>query len=135
MDIATFSPFINLNSVLPFANGFGELIRIVAFGSSFCNFIHAFQILFRLLHAKGLIDLKMKLDHVGVNALLSDFGESVHVAKLNGKYVTIIESDSIIFEKSISPIEFLFLPFIDMYAAIAVAFSFHLGMIPVYSSF
>ncbi|MFJ7855322.1 DUF3900 domain-containing protein [Peribacillus frigoritolerans] len=53
------------------------------------------------------LDLKMKLDHVGVNALLSDFGESVHVAKINGKYVTIIESDSIVFEKSVSPIEFL----------------------------
>ena len=53
------------------------------------------------------LDLKMKLDHIGINALLSDFGESVHVAKLNGKYVTIIESDSIVFEKSASPVEFL----------------------------
>ncbi|PAW27855.1 hypothetical protein BKC07_16870 [Peribacillus simplex] len=49
------------------------------------------------------LDLKMKLDHVGVNALLSDFGDSVHVAKLNGKYVTIIKPNSIAFEKKVQP--------------------------------
>ncbi|WP_182503071.1 DUF3900 domain-containing protein [Peribacillus huizhouensis] len=53
------------------------------------------------------LDLKMKLDHISVNGLLSDFGESVHIAKVNDKYVTVIESDSIVFEKSVSPIEFL----------------------------
>ncbi|WP_374720739.1 DUF3900 domain-containing protein [Peribacillus tepidiphilus] len=53
------------------------------------------------------IDLKMKLDHISVNGLLSDFGENVHIAKVNGRYVTIIESDSILFEKGFSPIEFL----------------------------
>ena len=53
------------------------------------------------------LELRMKLDHIGVNGMLSDFGETVHVAKLNGKYVTIIESDTITFEKTASPIEFL----------------------------
>ena len=53
------------------------------------------------------LELRMKLDHVSVNGMLSDFGETVHVAKLNGKYVTIIESDTITFEKTASPIEFL----------------------------
>lgn len=53
------------------------------------------------------IELKMKLDHIQVNGLLSDFGEMVHITKVNGRYVTIIESDSILFEKGFSPIEFL----------------------------
>jgi Domain of unknown function (DUF3898)/Protein of unknown function (DUF3900) len=53
------------------------------------------------------IDLRMKLDHISVNALLSDFGEVVHIAKVNGRYVTVIESDSILFERGFSPIEFL----------------------------
>jgi hypothetical protein len=38
---------------------------------------------------------------------LSDFGETVHLAKVNGKYVLMVEADSIIFEKGFSPIEFL----------------------------
>ncbi|MFS0781911.1 DUF3900 domain-containing protein [Bacillus sp. 1P06AnD] len=53
------------------------------------------------------LELRMKLDHVGLNGMLSDFGDTIHMAKLNGKYVTIIESDSIVFEKNASPIEFL----------------------------
>jgi hypothetical protein len=53
------------------------------------------------------LELKMKLDHISVNGMLSDFGETVHIAKVNGRYVTIIESDSILFEKGFSPIEFL----------------------------
>lgn len=53
------------------------------------------------------LELKMKLDHVAVNGLLSDFGETVHLAKVNGKYVLMVEADSVIFEKGFSPIEFL----------------------------
>ena len=53
------------------------------------------------------LPLKLKLDHIDVKALLSDFGESVHIAKLNGKYVIIIEGDSFTFEKGVSPVEFL----------------------------
>ena len=53
------------------------------------------------------IPLKLKLGHISVNGLLADFGENVHIAKMNGKYVTIIESDIVSFEKQASPIEFL----------------------------
>lgn len=53
------------------------------------------------------LELKMKLNHIAVKGLLSDFGESIHIAKVNGRYVTIIESDSVTFEKGFSPIEFL----------------------------
>lgn len=53
------------------------------------------------------LELKMKLDHVSVKGLLADFGESIHLAKLNGKYVLMIEADSVTFEKGFSPVEFV----------------------------
>lgn len=52
------------------------------------------------------IELKMKLDHIGVKGMLADFGDSIHLAKVNNKYVIIIEADSVVFEKGFSPIEF-----------------------------
>ncbi len=52
------------------------------------------------------VEWKLKLDHVSVKAMLSDFGESIHLAKVNGKYVLAIEADSITFEKGFSPVEF-----------------------------
>lgn len=51
--------------------------------------------------------MKLKLDHVDVKAMLSDFGETVHIAKVHGKYVILIEGDSFTFEKGVSPVEFL----------------------------
>ncbi|PLT27926.1 DUF3900 domain-containing protein [Peribacillus deserti] len=51
------------------------------------------------------IPLKMKLDHVSVQALLSDYGENLHLAKVNNKYVLLIEADSVVFEKGFSPVE------------------------------
>ncbi|MEC2072800.1 DUF3900 domain-containing protein [Alkalihalophilus marmarensis] len=53
------------------------------------------------------IELKLKLDHIDVRAMLSDFGECLHIAKVNGKYVIVIEGDSFTFEKGVSPVEFL----------------------------
>ncbi|GAA0441447.1 DUF3900 domain-containing protein [Virgibacillus salarius] len=51
-------------------------------------------------------ELKMKLDHVAIKAHLSDFGETLHLAKVNGKYMLMIEADQISFDKGFSPIEF-----------------------------
>jgi FMN-dependent NADH-azoreductase len=53
------------------------------------------------------LELKMKLDHVSVKGLLSDFGDTIHIAKVNDKYVLMVEANSVIFEKGFSPIEFL----------------------------
>ncbi|MEG9298963.1 DUF3900 domain-containing protein [Mangrovibacillus sp. Mu-81] len=53
------------------------------------------------------VELKVKLDHVSIKALLSDFGDSIHLAKVNGKYILMIESESVMFEKGFSPLEFL----------------------------
>jgi hypothetical protein len=53
------------------------------------------------------LELKMRLDHVSISGLLSDFGDTVHMAKVNGKYVLMVEADTVLFEKGFSPIEFL----------------------------
>ena len=53
------------------------------------------------------IELQLKLDNVQVKGLLSEFGENIHIAKVNGKYVLIIEGFSLNFEKGHSPVEFL----------------------------
>ncbi|WP_020062079.1 DUF3900 domain-containing protein [Bacillus sp. 123MFChir2] len=53
------------------------------------------------------IELKLKADHISVKALLADFGDQIHIAKVNDKYVLMIEADSLTFEKGFSPIEFL----------------------------
>ena len=41
-----------------------------------------------------------------IKGYLSDFGEIIHLAKVNSRYVALIEADSILFEKGFSPIEF-----------------------------
>ncbi|PAQ15391.1 hypothetical protein CD798_06270 [Bacillaceae bacterium SAOS 7] len=60
----------------------------------------------RMVEHTPELELKMKLDHMGINAMLSDFGESVHLAKLGDRYVLLMEADSVVFEKGFSPIEF-----------------------------
>ncbi|MDP4170604.1 MAG: DUF3900 domain-containing protein, partial [Bacillota bacterium] len=52
------------------------------------------------------LELKLKLDHISVKGLLADFGDQIHLAKVNERYVLMIEADSILFEKGFSPIEF-----------------------------
>lgn len=52
-------------------------------------------------------ELKMKADHIAIKGLLTDFGEQIHIAKVDNRYVVMIEADSLVFEKGFSPIEFL----------------------------
>jgi hypothetical protein len=52
------------------------------------------------------VELKVKLDHITVKSLLADYGDTVHLAKVNGKYVLVIEAENITFEKGFSPTEF-----------------------------
>ncbi|RKN79038.1 DUF3900 domain-containing protein [Paenibacillus ginsengarvi] len=61
----------------------------------------------RITEYQPELELKFKLDGVSVRALLSDYGQSVHVAQLNGRYVLLIEGDSFQFEKGFSPVELL----------------------------
>ena len=48
----------------------------------------------------------MKIGTTSVKGLLADFGDTIHLGKVNGKYVLLLEADSIVFEKGVSPIEF-----------------------------
>ncbi|WP_230501596.1 DUF3900 domain-containing protein [Sutcliffiella rhizosphaerae] len=53
------------------------------------------------------IELKFKLDHLSVKGLLADYGENVHIAKINDRYVVLLEGDFLQFEKNVSPVEML----------------------------
>lgn len=61
----------------------------------------------RIVEHAPEIELKLKLDHISVKGLLSDFGDSIHIAKLNGRFVVLLEGDLFQFEKNVSPVEFL----------------------------
>lgn len=52
------------------------------------------------------VELSMKVGSTSVKGLLADFGDTIHLGKVNGKYVLLLEADSIMFEKGVSPIEF-----------------------------
>lgn len=52
------------------------------------------------------IPLTMKIGETSVKGLLADYGENIHLAKVNGRYVLLLEADTIEFDKSVSPIEF-----------------------------
>ncbi|MFY4776132.1 DUF3900 domain-containing protein [Metabacillus sp. RGM 3146] len=51
-------------------------------------------------------ELKMKLGETEIKGLLAEFGDSIHLAKINDRYILLVEADSISFEKGFSPIEF-----------------------------
>ncbi len=53
------------------------------------------------------LEMKFKLDAVSVKALLAEYGETIHFAKLGDRYVVLIEGDHFQFDKGVSPIELL----------------------------
>ncbi|WP_420869763.1 DUF3900 domain-containing protein [Cohnella ginsengisoli] len=53
------------------------------------------------------LELKFKADDIAVRAKMSDYGDSIHIARMNGRYVLLIEADGLHFEKGMSPIELL----------------------------
>ncbi|MDP5275473.1 DUF3900 domain-containing protein [Chengkuizengella axinellae] len=61
----------------------------------------------QLVEQKEDIELKFKLDGIQVKGLLEQYGDQIHLAKLNGRYVVLIEGESFQFEKGVSPIELL----------------------------
>lgn len=61
----------------------------------------------QLVEQKPELEMKFKLDHIAVKALLSDYGDNIHIARIGGRYVLMIEGDSFQFEKGFSPIEWL----------------------------
>lgn len=53
------------------------------------------------------VELNFKIDNLHIKGMLSDFGETIHIAKINGRYVVLLEGDFIFFEKGHSPLELL----------------------------
>ncbi len=49
---------------------------------------------------------RMTIGNTSVKGLLSDFGENVHLGKINRRYVLLVDAESIVFEKGVSSIEF-----------------------------
>ncbi|WP_199620033.1 DUF3900 domain-containing protein [Paenibacillus alkalitolerans] len=61
----------------------------------------------QVVEHKPDIELKLKLDDVTVKGRMAAYGDSIHIARFNGKYVVLIEGDSFLFEKNVSPVELL----------------------------
>lgn len=60
-----------------------------------------------LVEQKPDIEMKFKLGSMSIRALLADFGDQLHIAKLGDKYVVVLEGDALSFDKGISPVELL----------------------------
>ncbi|QJD85367.1 DUF3900 domain-containing protein [Cohnella herbarum] len=53
------------------------------------------------------LELKFKLDDVTIKGHMDDYGNNIHIARMNGRYVVLIEGDNFQFDKGVSPIELL----------------------------
>ncbi|WP_444684364.1 DUF3900 domain-containing protein [Alkalicoccus luteus] len=53
------------------------------------------------------VKLKLKLDHMKIEGLLEDFGERLHIARKDDRYVIVLEGEAFSFDKEASPVEFL----------------------------
>lgn len=60
-----------------------------------------------MIEAQPEIEMKMKLGHMSIRALLADFGDTFHIAKLGDRYVVVLEGDHFQFDRGISPVELL----------------------------
>ena len=60
-----------------------------------------------LVEQKPDLPFSFKLGKISVKGLLADFGDSIHIAHHNGRYVVVIEGDGFQFDKGMSPVELL----------------------------
>ena len=51
--------------------------------------------------------MSFKLDAVSIKGPLTDFGQAIHFATYNGRYIALIEGDAFQFDRSMSPVELL----------------------------
>lgn len=68
---------------------------------------HVMEAATRIVEVQPELELKFKLDDVLIKGHMADYGQNIHIARLNGRYVVIIEGDSFQFDKGVSPIELL----------------------------
>lgn len=59
----------------------------------------------RFIEEKPDMELKLKLGHIAIRGLLADYGDRIHIAKEGGRYVVLIEGDSLLFDRTVSPVE------------------------------
>lgn len=60
-----------------------------------------------MVEQKPDLEMKLKLGNMIVKALLADFGDRLHIAKLGDRYVVVLEGDGLEFDRGISPVELL----------------------------
>ncbi len=60
-----------------------------------------------MVEQKPDLDMKIKLGHMSVRALLADYGDRLHIAKLGDRYVVLLEAEALQFDQGISPVELL----------------------------
>ncbi|MCR8631801.1 DUF3900 domain-containing protein [Paenibacillus radicis (ex Xue et al. 2023)] len=60
-----------------------------------------------MIEQKPDIEMKLKVGHMSVKALLADFGDRLHIAKVDDRYVVVIEGEDLMFDKGILPVELL----------------------------
>lgn len=68
---------------------------------------HVLEATKRIVELQPDLELKFKLDDIQIKGHMDDYGNNIHIASLNGRYVLLIEGDSFQFEKGVSPIELL----------------------------
>jgi hypothetical protein len=68
---------------------------------------HVVEAATRIVEVQPELELKFKLDDVLVKGQMADYGNNIHFARVNGRYVVLIEGDSFQFDKGVSPIELL----------------------------
>lgn len=61
----------------------------------------------KIVDIKPEIELKFRIGDTLVKGRLADFGDHIHIAKLDGRYAVILEGDSFTFDKAFSPVELL----------------------------
>ncbi|WNQ13817.1 DUF3900 domain-containing protein [Paenibacillus aurantius] len=61
----------------------------------------------RMIEYQPELEMKFKVNDIMVRAKLADYGDKLHISKLNGRYVVLIEGDSLLFDKGFSPVELL----------------------------
>ncbi|WEK54013.1 MAG: DUF3900 domain-containing protein [Candidatus Cohnella colombiensis] len=68
---------------------------------------HVMEAAERIIEHQPEMELKFKLDDISVKAKMADYGQHIHLARMNGKYVVLIEGDAFQFDKGVSPVELL----------------------------
>ncbi|MDF2921792.1 MAG: hypothetical protein K0R57_706 [Paenibacillaceae bacterium] len=62
----------------------------------------------RIVEFQPELEMKFRIDDTFVKTRLADYGSRVHFARMDGRYVVLLEGDSFQFDKDFSPVELLY---------------------------